>query len=199
MLSRLLRKAGLSRDLRARDVTLSAKYPEWEIGEHSYGWPTIHRFDATTRLRIGKYCSLAHGVLILVGGEHRADWMTTYPFPELWPEASEFVGHPASKGSLTIGNDVWIGAQSLILSGVTIGDGAVIGAGSVVTRDIPAFAVGAGNPCKPLRSRFPDDVVEALLLVRWWDWSHEEVVRALPLLLSEDYRRFLAYAAERSQ
>ena len=100
-------------------------------------------------------------------------------------------GHPASKGDITIGNDVWIGAGATILSGVTVGDGAVIGAASLIAADVPAFAIAAGNPAQVLRYRFPEPIREALLRIAWWDWPHEQVLAAVDQLCSPDAEGFV--------
>jgi acetyltransferase-like isoleucine patch superfamily enzyme len=100
-----------------------------EIGEYTYGRPEIYADYWPCKVKIGKFCSIAKGVQIFLDAEHRVDWVTTYPFPVLpdFPEAIEIKGHPCAKGDVIIGNDVWIGSEAIILSGVTIGDGAVIG------------------------------------------------------------------------
>lgn len=125
-----------------------------EIGDFTYGKPKILYYDASTKLKIGKFCSISDEVTIVLGGNHRYDWVTTYPFSALykeWPEASGIIGHPASKGDIVIGNDVWIGFGSIILSGVKIGDGAVIGAGSVVTKDVLPYTIAGGNPAVEIK------------------------------------------------
>ncbi|HEX5127349.1 MAG TPA: CatB-related O-acetyltransferase, partial [Rhodocyclaceae bacterium] len=132
--------------------TLQQRYPQYSIGRGTYGDDLLVRnWNEGTTLRIGNYCSIAAGVKIYLGGEHRTDWVTTYPFSALWPEAAHIEGHPRSKGDVTIGNDVWIGTEAMILSGVTIGDGAVIGARAVVSRDVPPYAIVAGNPASVVR------------------------------------------------
>lgn len=110
-------------------------------------------------------------VVFLLGGEHRADWITTYPFNALFGEGAHITGHPSSKGDIVVGNDVWIGYQSCILSGVTIGNGAIIGAKSVVTKDVPPYAIVAGNPAKFIRYRFPQETIDKLEHLAWWDWD----------------------------
>ena len=110
-------------------------------------------------------------VVFILGGEHRADWITTYPFNALFSEGAHITGHPSSKGDIVIGNDVWIGYQSCILSGVTIGNGAIIGAKSVVTKDVPPYAIVAGNPAKFIRYRFPQETIDKLENLAWWDWD----------------------------
>ena len=149
-----------------------------EAGEFTYGRPIIHKWDETTRLRIGKFCSIAGNVHILLGGEHSTKTLTTYPFGVL------IDGKPTpSKGDVEIGNDVWIGENVTILSGVTIGDGAAIGAGAVVTKDVPAYAIYAGVPAHFVRYRFEARFAGEL---SWWDWPPEKIAVAMPYLCSAD-------------
>ncbi len=167
---------------------VSEKYRE-NIGDYTYGRPTIIDYGESTVLKIGKYCSIASNVVIFLGGNHRIDWLTTYPFPALsndWPEANDIVGHPSSHGDVIIGNDVWIGYGAVILSGVNISDGAVIGAFSVVTKDIEPYTVVAGNPAKLIKKRFSDDAIETLLKIKWWNWPIREIKRNLSILCSPD-------------
>jgi len=173
---------------------LARTYRQYEIGPHSYGWVTIQDFGDSTRLRIGDYCSFADGTLILVGGEHRLDWVTTYPFPVLWPEAKAMQGHPGTRGDIVIGNDVWVGARATILSGVTVGHGAAIGAGSVVSSDIPPYCVAAGNPSRVVRQRFDETTIASLLKLQWWTWPEDRIIEALPLLLDPDPGKLIAFA-----
>lgn len=164
----------------------------FEIGDFSYGVPTVWSWGGAT-LAIGKFCSFANGIHILLGGNHRVDWVTTYPFSAIshWPEAAHIQGHPATNGDVIIGNDVWVGYKATILSGVTVGDGAVIGAHALVTRDVPAYAIVGGNPARTIRMRFSDDIIEQLLRVRWWDWNLERIRRYIPLLMQSDISKFL--------
>jgi acetyltransferase-like isoleucine patch superfamily enzyme len=165
----------------------------FQIGEFSYGVPTVWWWGEPSILRIGNFCSFADGISILLGGNHRVDWVTTYPFSAIshWPEAAHLKGHPATNGDVTIGNDVWIGYKATILSGVTIGDGAVVGAHALVTRDVPAYAIVGGNPARTIRRRFTDDVIQQLLKVRWWDWDLDRIRRHIPLLMQPDITKFL--------
>lgn len=166
-----VRKNFYSRDLLAGSRTSIT------VGEYTYGCPEVV-WGEDASLTIGKFCSFAGDVLIILGGGHRVDWLTTYPFPALvdeWPEAAGIVGHPVTKGNIVIGNDVWIAHGATILSGVRIGDGAVVGARSVVTSDVPPYGIVAGNPAKLIRRRFDDATIDALLRLRWWDWPTDKI------------------------
>ncbi len=164
------------------------------IGEYSYGQPTIRHWGENCSLTIGKFCSIADQVMILLGGEHRTDWVTTYPFNYFMPEHRTNRGHPKTKGDVVIGNDVWIGMGATILSGVRIGDGAVIGARALVSKDVPPYAIAAGNPARVLRYRFDDRTIARLLEIRWWDWPPALLEPAIPLLLSSDVEGLKNYA-----
>lgn len=175
-----------------RRKTLQDRLPQYTIGRHSYGKPTVHEWGEGSTLRVGAFCSFAQGVQIFLGGEHRPDWVTTFPFNVLWPQGHGIKGHPRSKGDVVIGNDVWVATEAMIMSGVTIGDGAVIGARALVTRDVPPYGIVAGNPARLVRHRFPCATVERLLRLRWWDWSDERIAQRLPLLLQDDIDAFLS-------
>jgi acetyltransferase-like isoleucine patch superfamily enzyme len=166
-------------------------YEGFEIGKWTYGLPTVKNWGEGSTLHIGKFCSIAEGVLIFLGGEHRVDWVTTYPFSVLWPEGKGFSGHPRSKGNVSIGNDVWIGHGAVILSGVTIGSGAVIGACSVVSSNVSPYEIVAGNPARHLRFRFSEATIQRLCHLAWWDWPESRIEAALPLLLTGDVEKFL--------
>jgi len=179
-------------------ISIQDRFPQHEIGRGTYADENlvIRTWAGSADLRIGSFCSFGPGVQLFLGGEHRPDWVTTYPFNVFLDSAAQITGHPATKGDMVIGNDVWIGAEAMILSGVSVGDGAVIGARAVVARDVPAYGVVAGNPAVLIRSRFPPDVVSRLLRIRWWDWPDEKIARFMPLLLQPEIELFLA-AAER--
>lgn len=112
------------------------------IGDYTYGILNIKAWDTSTTIKIGKFCSIAQGVTIL--GEHQSKWVTTYPFNALLQTFSHIQGRPKTKGDINIENDVWLATDVKVLSGVNIGDGAIIAVGSVVTKDIPPYAVGGG-------------------------------------------------------
>lgn len=160
------------------------------VGKHTYGFPNVYTWDEKTRLTIGRFCSMAEGVTFLLGGEHRLDWITTYPFSAMgkaWNGAESIPGHPASKGDIVVGNDVWIGHGALILSGVRIGDGAVIGAGSVVNKNVDDYAIVAGNPARFIRFRFDEDLRLKLKQLSWWDWPDEKISKNLQELMSSPH------------
>lgn len=178
---------------------LRDKYPQYEIGRHTYGDPTIHTWEEKATLKIGAFCSIAAGVQIFLGGEHRVDWVTTYPFNTLWECGRHITGHPKTKGDVIIGNDVWIGAEAVIMSGVKIGDGAVIGLRAVITKDIEPYAIYAGNPARLIRKRFDDTTIQQLLELGWWNFEDEEIEQMLPLMLSADIQSFIIEARRRKK
>jgi virginiamycin A acetyltransferase len=165
------------------------------IGAWTYGRPKVRFPESGARLTIGRYGSIADGVEILLGGNHRTDWATTYPFAELaglWPDATGLPGSHATRGDVAIGHDVWLGSQCMVLSGVTIGTGAVVAARAVVTRDVPPYAIVGGNPARLLRLRFDENRIAALLATRWWELPRESVNALLPLLMSERIDELIA-------
>lgn len=168
-----------------------SEYSTYEIGDWTYGSPKILEWGEGSNLKIGKFCSIAKEVTILLGGEHRTDWVTTYPFNKILVEAESFSGHPKSKGDVKIGNDVWIGRGALILSGVCIGDGAVIAAGSVITKNIDPYTVVGGNPQRIIKQRFSSSQIKQLMDISWWDWPIEKILQNLELLLNSDISIFL--------
>ncbi len=165
-----------------------------EKGIWSYGHPTVYSWGEGAHLIIGRYCSIADDVHVLLGGNHRTDWVTTFPFSELWHDHARYLnGHPSSNGDVIIGNDVWIGRSAMILSGVKIGDGAVIGARAVVTKDVPPYAIVGGNPARLIRYRFDEETIRKLLEIQWWFWPEEKIARALPLMLSDKIQDFIKF------
>ncbi|HEY5233210.1 MAG TPA: CatB-related O-acetyltransferase [Verrucomicrobiae bacterium] len=170
----------------------------FEVGRGTYGEPTVARWEDPTTLKIGSFCSIAGGVTIFLGGNHRVDWITTYPFPEFRDGAKNIPGFHATKGDVIIGNDVWIGTGATILSGVHIGNGAVIAACSVVTKNVPSYGIVAGNPAKLVRLRFTTDEIACLEKIAWWDWSDTKIDAAMPFLLSGDISALNRFASSYS-
>jgi acetyltransferase-like isoleucine patch superfamily enzyme len=167
--------------------------PNVQIGEFSYGKPVVKHWGENCMLTIGKFCSIADEVTIFLGGEHRTDWLTTYPFSAFHPAAAAIRGHPRTKGDVAVGNDVWIGFGATIMSGVRIGDGAVVGARALVSKDVPPYAIVAGNPARAIRYRFDDRTISKLLSVKWWDWPAVYLEPAIPLLMSGNTSAFFQY------
>jgi acetyltransferase-like isoleucine patch superfamily enzyme len=168
--------------------------PYYTIGERTYGKPEVFFPDSGSRLVIGNYCSISEGVKIFLGGNHRVEWVSTFPFSEfanIFDNGKLIKGHPSTKGDVVIGNDVWIGYGVTILSGVTIEDGAVIAANSCVTKNVNAYEIVAGNPAKPVKKRFDDASVKALLNIQWWNWDEQRINQNLPLICSNNIEAFL--------
>ncbi len=137
------------------------------------------------KLIIGKFCSIACGAKFLFNSaNHTLSSLSTYPFPiffEEWGLDVEDIRKAwDNKGDIVIGNDVWIGFEAVILAGVTVGDGAVIGARAVVTKDVPPYTIVGGVPAAPIRKRFSQEIIDALQKIRWWDWPKERIARHLP-------------------
>lgn len=167
------------------------RYPSYEIGVGTYGMPQVHDWNEGSILKIGNYCSIANNVQILLGGLHRTDWISTFPFPAFMDEAAQIKDFGGSKGDVIIGNDVWLCTDCIILSGVTIGHGAVVACGTVVTRDIEPYSIVAGNPARHIRWRFEAAQREALLRLKWWDWPEQEIRQKAHLLCSNNLQELL--------
>lgn len=175
--------------------TLKEKFPQYDIGRGSYGHFRVRHPNETTKLKIGAFCSFAAGVQIFLGGEHRMDWVTTFPFPVFWSEvAGGFDSWAKTRGDVIIGNDVWIGTEALVMSGVRVGNGAVIAARAVVIRDVPPYAIVAGVPAKVVRMRFDARTIERLEAISWWRWDDKKIARFMPNILSDDIDAFLDLA-----
>ena len=143
------------------------------------------------RLIIGKFCSIACGAKFLFNSaNHKMTSLSTYTFPlffEEWGLKKENVAQAwDQKGDIMIGNDVWIGYEAVILSGVTIGDGAVIGCRAVVTKDIPPYTIVGGVPAKPIRKRFDEETIKELQKIKWWDWPEEKITEKIQAIQAGD-------------
>ncbi len=149
------------------------------VGRRTYGL-TRRSFlypNAAAPIRIGAFCSFGPEVLILGRANHATELVSSFPFRSVMLRPGGENVDARGRGPVTIGHDVWVGARAMILSGMTIGSGAVVGAGAVVTREVPAYAIVAGNPAVVVRHRFPPEVVEALLSIAWWHWPDEKIAR----------------------
>ena len=171
----------------------------WSFGDFTYGVPAVHVWGNDGALRIGKYCSIAGDVQILLGGNHRPDWVTTYPFNVLRSHLGHITGHPSTRGDVNIGNDVWIGKGATIVSGVTVGDGACIAAEAVVTSDVPPYFIVGGNPARTIRARFSERQIAELLQIAWWNWDERDLEPLFELMLSDRVDDFIKAALGRRQ
>ncbi|WP_099191778.1 CatB-related O-acetyltransferase [Tepidibacter mesophilus] len=175
--------------------------PHIYVGEYTYyaGYYNFRTFEDTCvrylddeedncdNLIIGKFCSIASGVVFNLGGNqrHRKDWVTTYPLYQMFPDDCPENGF-APMGDTVVGNDVWIGSDALIMPGVTIGDGAIIAAKSVVTKNVEPYSIVAGVPAKQTSKRFSDEIIKALLEIKWWDFPIEYIKKLMPFLASNN-------------
>lgn len=155
----------------------------YRVGRGTYGSPRIRWSNGAT-LKVGNFCSIADNVTIFLGGNHRVDWISTYPFNVLWKSASHIAGHPASKGDVVIGHDVWVGEGAVILSGITIGSGSVIGASTIVSKDVPPYSIVVGNPGRVVKTRFKYDEILTLLNLEWWNWTDTKIDAGMDHILS---------------
>lgn len=175
------------------------KYPNYVMGTNCYGVPKIKHAHPEAKLVIGNYCSIANNVEIYLGGNHRADWITTYPFPHFFEEASHISNYEVTNGNVEIGSDVWLCQNSTILSGVKIGHGAIIANGALVTKDVAAYEIVGGNPAKHIRWRFDQPTRELLLQSSWWNWSQEELLEIADILCSDKIAQFIEYIKIRNK
>ncbi len=165
--------------------------PNIIVGDYTYydDFEDVRNFEKNVRylfdftgdkLVIGKFCAIASGVeFILNGGNHLVEAISSYPFAIFgkgWDDAMQGREYP-HRGDIVIGNDVWLCYRAVILAGVTVGDGAIVGAYSVVTKDVPPYSIVAGNPARVIRQRFSDAEIARLLELRWWDRPPEEITR----------------------
>jgi len=164
-----------------------------EIGEGTYGRINVLRNKGSdSKISIGKYCSIASNVTFITGGIHPVDWVSLYPFRINWQLENAYNdGMPSTNGPIIIGNDVWISTGVTILSGVKIGDGAVIASNSLVTKDIPNYAIVAGVPARLIKYRFSDEQIARLEKIQWWNWPKDKIKDAIPLLSSKEIDNFI--------
>lgn len=166
------------------------------MGHRSYGSPIV-RGDLVDA-HVGKYCSIAQNVVFDCGWDHETEFVTTYPLNVFFKELHDLKGHPKSKGPIIIGNDVWICEGALILGRVHIGNGAVIGAGAVVTKNVDAYSIVGGNPARHIRYRFSQDIIQKLEQIKWWDWPDEKVIKHGHLLMNKNITEFVNLHYEKS-
>lgn len=176
--------------------------PNIIVGKHSYysGYYHNHSFDDCARylladrddvdkLIIGNYCSIGSGAVFMMAGNqgHQHQWVSTFPF--FYQNNDNFADAKDGferAGDTVIGNDVWIGTEAMIMSGVTVGDGAIIASRAVVTKDVAPYSIVGANPAKHIRYRFSDNEIAQLLEMKWWFWNDEQIKGAMAFLCSSD-------------
>jgi virginiamycin A acetyltransferase len=165
--------------------------PNIIVGDYTYydDFEDVHNFEKNVRyhfdfvgdkLIIGKFCMIASDVIFIMNGaNHLTEAVTSYPFAIFgngWQEAMKGKAYP-TKGDTIIGNDVWIGYRATIMAGVKVGDGAIIAANSVVTKDVEPYSIVGGNPAREIKKRFSDEQIKDLLEIKWWDWEVERITK----------------------
>jgi virginiamycin A acetyltransferase len=169
-------------------------YIKYTVGKYTYGAPIVKDWHQGTTLKIGDFCSIAENVTILLGGNHPVNWVSSFPFGAIFEEFQGRCGEypeKMSKGDVIIGNDVWIGLNATILSGITIGDGVIIAANAVVTKNVEPYAIVGGNPAKLIKKRFSDEAISKLLVIKWWNWEIDKIKDNLDLILSDRIETFI--------
>jgi acetyltransferase-like isoleucine patch superfamily enzyme len=182
---------------------------EWiQIGKHSYGisdnnvvWDSEawgYKVEKNQpRLIVGNYCSIGANSKFFLGGNHRHDWVTTYPFHVKFVHNNTFDniedeidGYPLSNGDIIVGNDVWFGENVTVMSGIKIGDGAVIGTNSTVVKDVDPYSIVGGHPAKHIKYRFDEETIIKLLNIKWWDMEESKLNLLLPYMCTNDINTF---------
>ncbi|EGJ50831.1 CatB-related O-acetyltransferase [Desulfocurvibacter africanus] len=166
-------------------------------GPENFERNVLYHFDFLgDRLIIGKFCAIAAGAkFIMNGGNHFMAGFTTYPFTlfgDGWDTALPKLPDFPFRGDTVVGNDVWLGYDCLLMPGVKIGHGAVVASRSVVTKDVPPYAIVAGNPARVVRTRFDEQTIELLLQIAWWDWPPDKITRHIADLYGNDPERLRA-------
>ncbi|MEM1136019.1 MAG: CatB-related O-acetyltransferase [Bacteroidota bacterium] len=182
------------------------KNPNIEIGDYTYydDFENVENFEKNVKylfdfigdkLIIGKFCMIASDVtFIMNGANHLSEAITAYPFAifgKSWSNAMDGRSYP-TKGNTIVGNDVWIGYKATIMPGVKIGDGAIIAAKSVVTKDVEPYTIVGGNPAKEIRKRFLPAQIDTLLKIKWWDWPIEKITKHIHHLTGNDIEQLKA-------
>lgn len=172
---------------------------DFEKNNVLYHYPINH-----DKLVIGKFCSIACGAKFLfTSANHTMQSLATYPFPlffEQWGlDKAQVTDAWDNKGDIRIGHDVWIGYEAVILSGVTIGDGAIIGTRAVVTKDVPPYTIVGGIPAKPIRKRFTDETIQTLQDLQWWNWTEDQIKRNIRAIQTGNIEELSAQKPEKKK
>ncbi|WP_425519812.1 Vat family streptogramin A O-acetyltransferase [Tissierella simiarum] len=180
------------------------KNPNIQVGDYTYyddingaekfeEHVTHHYEFIGDKLIIGKFCAIAKGIeFVMNGANHRMKSVTTYPFNIMgngWEKTTPTLEELPLKGDTVVVNDVWIGQNVTVMPGVHIGDGSIIAANSVITKDVPPYHIAGGNPCKIIKKRFNDELIDYLLKLKWWDWPEEKIFKNLEVLCSPDLEK----------
>jgi acetyltransferase-like isoleucine patch superfamily enzyme len=169
-----------------------------KVGRHTYGhqFITVHHWGEPADLTVGSFCSIYKDIHVFLGGNHRTKWGSLYPFGVLPPFTGTGQPNAITKGSVHIGNDVWLGYGVTIMSGVTIGHGSAIAANSHVVKNVPPFSIVGGNPAKIIGKRFSDEQIADLLKYPWWDLEDETIKTLVHLLNSENINELIVRLKE---
>ena len=185
-------------DTNSLGLKYNVKKSKISIGQYTYGYKNLNiiEYGNGTNLYIGKFTSIGPGVKIFLDyGGHNTSLTSNYPFQHLYNNIFNghkyFITNGNNKGDVNIGSDVWIGMDVLILNGVTINDGAIIGANSVVTKDVKPYEFVAGNPAAHKRYRFDKEIIELLLKIKWWDLDDQKIREIMPILTSQPSKKKL--------
>lgn len=176
--------------------------PNIEVGDYTYyhDMKSPEKFEKenviliyTCKLIIGKFCQIAHNTkFIMSDANHPMDGFSTFPFMVFVDETKKYNFQIKHKGDTIVGNDVWFGHDSCIMPGVKIGNGAIIGARTVVTKDVAPYTIVGGNPAKVIRKRFSDDVIEKLEQIQWWNWDIEKIENNIEAIVGQDLNKLMA-------
>ena len=186
-------KGNIIRDHITNPTITAGKYSYYSGYYHGHSFDDCARYlfpdrDDVDKLVIGSFCSIGSGASFIMAGNqgHRHNWISSFPFFYM-PEIEAFnkaINGFENAGDTVVGNDVWIGSEAMIMPGVKIGDGAVIGSRSLVTKDVAPYTIVGGNPAKPIKKRFSDEEIQILLDIKWWDWDEDILTEAIPLICS---------------
>lgn len=162
-----------------------------KVGAFTYGIEDIEilSWGENIEISFGRFCSVASGLKLYCGGNHRSDWFSTFPFGHVYSQFFQIkpiVGTPVSNGNITIGNDVWIGRDVTIFSGICVGDGAIIASNSHVVKDVLPYTIVGGNPAKIIKCRFNDDIVRKIHDLQWWNLNVKELEKIVPYLCFQE-------------